>query len=295
MSKNTVRTDMIRSSGRPFIVVPADFIDNAGELSGQARWLYVLLTRLVNSEQNVAFPSYDYIQEKTGWARAVIRPALDQLIEKGWISVEKQAGAVNLYTVHVQAIQVAEASTSSGNELGVVQEMNYSSSGNELGVVQNLNSIYINTKYINPSKERTRSSGSKNPHYDYFADAYRRKMDYPYQNTTGDFRQYATWKKRDAGITDEPSFKKAVDNYLASPQGKYTFADLVTRFAVFRLSALDRFGKHVETKTPTPSSAAPLPRKTCGQCVNGYILPKTPQDRATKCPCQEVKNAITAS
>ena len=307
MSKNTVRTDMIRSSGRPFIVVPADFIDNAGELSGQARWLYVLLTRLVNSEQNVAFPSYDYIQEKTGWARAVIRPALDQLIEKGWISVETQPGAVNLYTVHVQAIQVAEASTSSENELGVVQEMNYSSSGNELGVVQEMNSIYINTKHINLNKERTRSSGSKNPHYEkertrssgsknphyeYFADAYRRKMDYPYQNTTGDFRQYATWKKQDAGITDEPAFQKAVDNYLASPQGKYTFADLVTRFAVFRLSALDRFGKPVETKPPTPSSAAPLPRKTCGQCVNGYILPETPQGRATKCSCQEVKNAV---
>lgn len=145
------------------------------------------------------------------------------------------------------------------------------------------------------TEKSTRSSGSKNPHYDYFADAYRRKMDYPYQNTTGDFRQYATWKKRDAGITDEPSFKKAVDNYLASPQGKYTFADLVTRFAVFRLSALDRFGKPVETKTPTPGSAAPLPRKTCGRCVNGYIMPTNPGDRALRCSCQEVKNAITAS
>jgi hypothetical protein len=60
---DTVRTDMIRSSGRPFIIVPVDFIDNAVDLSGQARWLYVLLTRLVNSEQNVAFPSYDYIQK----------------------------------------------------------------------------------------------------------------------------------------------------------------------------------------------------------------------------------------
>lgn len=288
MSKNTIRTDMIRSSGRPFIVVPADFIDNAGELSGQARWLYVLLTRLVNSEQNVAFPSYDYIQEKTGWARAVIRPALDQLIEKGWISVEKQAGAVNLYTVHVQAIKVAEASTSSGNELGVVQEMNYSSSGNELGVVQNLNSIYINTKYINPSKERSRSSGSKNPHYDYFAQKYEEKYKYPYVNKRADFIQYSSWKKTDSGRSSEFDFERAVMNYLATPLSQHTFADLVARFAVFRLSPLDRFGKPVETKTPTPSSAAPLPRPTCGQCVNGYIMPKTPQDRATKCSCQEV-------
>lgn len=286
MSKNTIRTDMIRSSGRPFIVVPADFIDNAGELSGQARWLYVLLTRLVNSEQNVAFPSYDYIQEKTGWARAVIRPALDQLIEKGWISVEKQAGAVNLYTVHVQAIKVAEASTSSGNELGGVQEMNYSSSGNELGVVQNLNSIYINTKYINPSKERSRSSGSKNPHYDYFAQKYEEKYKYPYVNKQADFVQYDRWKKADSGRSSDSDFEKAVLNYLASPLGQHTFADLVTRFAVFRLSALDRFGKPVETKTPTPSSAAPLPPSSCDKCVEGWIMPTQAGEYARACQCR---------
>jgi len=148
---------------------------------------------------------------------------------------------------------------------------------------------HVQTKYTSKvnNKENTRSSGSKNPHYDYFADAYRRKMDYPYQNTTGDFRQYATWKKRDAGITDEPSFKKAVDNYLASPQGKYTFADLVTRFAVFRLSALDRFGKPVASeKPPTPSSAAPLPPLSCDKCVEGWIMPTRAGEYAKACQCR---------
>lgn len=290
---NTVRTDMIRSSGRPFIIIPADFIDNAVDLSGQARWLYVLLTRLVNSEQNVAFPSYDYIQEKTGWARAIIRPTLNQLIEKGWISVEKQAGAVNLYTVHVQAIQVVQPETSSESEPGVVQEMNYSSSGNELGVVQNLNSKYINTKHINPNNTRSLRSGSKNPHYDCFAQKYEEAYKYPYQSKKADFVQFAAWKKADAGRTSDSDFAKAVSNYLASPLGQHTFASLVCRFATFRLSALDRYGKPVETKTPTPGSAAPLPRSGCSQCVGGWVMPKSPKEKASKCACQEVKNGVT--
>jgi hypothetical protein len=79
---------------------------------------------------------------------------------------------VNLYTVHVQAIQVVQAETSSESEPEVVQEMNYSSSGNELGVVQNLNSQYINTKHTNLNNTRSLRSGSKNPHYDCYAQKY---------------------------------------------------------------------------------------------------------------------------
>jgi len=149
---------------------------------------------------------------------------------------------------------------------------------------------HVQTKYTSKvyKKENTRSSGSKNPHYEGFAQKYEEKYKYPYANKRADFVQYDRWKKADSGRSSDSDFERAVVNYLASPLGQHTFADLVTRFAVFRLSALDRFGKPVETKTPTPGSAAPLPRKTCGLCVNGYILPTNPGDRALRCSCQEV-------
>jgi hypothetical protein len=132
---------------------------------------------------------------------------------------------------------------------------------------------------------------SRNPHYDCFAKAYEAKFNYPYQHSVGDFAQYSKWKKIDLERTDEALFEKAVLNYLASPQGKHTFADLVTRFAVFRNSALDRFGKPVESRNPLPpSSAAPPSPKGCDRCVQGWVMPGTPDNQtlyARKCDCQK--------
>jgi hypothetical protein len=84
-------------------------------------------------------------------------------------------------------------------------------------------------------------------------------LNYPYESKRADFVRYNAWKKLDAGLTDDALFEKAVSNYLASPQGQYTFADLVHRFAVFRNSALDRFGKPVESRTPPPPVPSPPP------------------------------------
>jgi hypothetical protein len=155
---------------------------------------------------------------------------------------------------------------------------------------------HVQTKYTSKvnKKDNTRSSGSKNPHYDCFAQKYEETYKYPYQSKKADFVQFAVWKKADAGRTSDSDFAKAVSNYLASPLGQHTFASLVCRFATFRLSALDRYGKPVETKTPTPGSAAPLPtRPGCSNCVGGWVMPKSPKEKASKCACQEVKNGVT--
>jgi hypothetical protein len=98
--------------------------------------------------------------------------------------------------------------------------------------------------------------------YDYFAQRYEEKYKYPYVNKQADFVRYNSWKKADSGRSSEADFERAVLNYLASPLGQHTFADLVNRFAVFRLSPLDRFGKPVERlKTPTPVPPPPSPAK----------------------------------
>lgn len=149
--------------------------------------------------------------------------------------------------------------------------------------------LLAETTSENTSKKRSKSvakAPSRNANYDCFAKAYEAKFNYPYQSKSSDFIQYNKWKKIDLERTDEALFEKAVSNYLASPQGKHTFADLVTRFAVFRNSALDRFGKPVESRNPpTPGSAAPLPPQGCVKCVQGWILPTKQGEYARKCEC----------
>lgn len=153
---------------------------------------------------------------------------------------------------------------------------------------------HVQTKYTSKvyKKENSRSSGSKNPHYDCFAAAYRRHYEYPYVSKQADFVQYNKWKKADNGLTDDSQFEIAVRNYFDSPLKAHTFAHLVTQFATFRKSALDRFGKPSEErqKPLPPSSAAPPSPKGCDRCVQGWVMPGTPDNQtpyAKKCDCQK--------
>jgi len=267
-----------------FTIIPNQFLSQSGNFSDHAFRLFVLLRYHTDNQSEVAFPSYKRIQSLTGWSTKTVAKAVKELMAAGWLNRKRRFNDSNVYRLQKPAQSFpSESSQSFPTE-------STSPFPRKASVLSHgkTNKTNINTK-------NTRSSGSKNPHYEGFAQKYEEKYKYPYANKRADFVQYASWKKADSGRSSDSDFERAVLNYLASPLGQHTFADLVTRFATFRLSALDRFGKPVETKTPTPGSAAPLPRKTCGRCVNGYIMPTNPGDRATRCSCQEVKNAITAS
>jgi len=260
-----------------FTIIPNQFLRQSGNFSDHAFRLFVLLRYHTDNQSEVAFPSYKRIQSLTGWSTKTVAKAVKELMAAGWLNRKRRFNDSNVYRLQkpVQSFPPespqyfpTESTSTFPRKASVLSQ-------------GKTNKTNINTK-------NTRSSGSKNPHYEGFAQKYEDKYKYPYANKRADFVQYASWKKADSGRSSDSDFERAVVNYLASPLGQHTFADLVTRFAVFRLSALDRFGKPVETKTPTPGSAAPLPRKTCGRCVNGYILPTNSGDRALRCSCQEV-------
>ena len=80
-----------------FSAIPNEFIDRAGNLSDQARWLFVLLRRYTNGQTGKAFPSYKAIQERTGWTPKTIAKAVRELEEAGWIEREKALGDVTQY------------------------------------------------------------------------------------------------------------------------------------------------------------------------------------------------------
>lgn len=72
-----------------FSAIPNEFIDAAGDLSDQGRWLFVLLRRYTNGQTGKAFPSYRVIQDRTGWTPKTIAKAVRELEEAGWIEREK--------------------------------------------------------------------------------------------------------------------------------------------------------------------------------------------------------------
>ena len=80
-----------------FSAIPNEFIDAAGDLSDQSRWLFVLLRRYTNGQTGKAFPSYKLIQERTGWTPKTIAKAVRELEEAGWIEREKALGDVTQY------------------------------------------------------------------------------------------------------------------------------------------------------------------------------------------------------
>ena len=82
-----------------FTAVPNEFIDNAGTLSDQARWLFVLLRRYTNGESGKAFPGYDFIQTQTGWTPKTIAKAIKELIESEWMERSKRFGKPSEYTL----------------------------------------------------------------------------------------------------------------------------------------------------------------------------------------------------
>lgn len=266
-----------------FTIIPNQFLSQSGNFSDHAFRLFVLLRYHTDNQSEVAFPSYKRIQSLTGWSTKTVAKAVKELMAAGWLNRKRRFNDSNVYRLQKPAQSFpTESSQSFPTE-------STSTFPRKVSVLSQgkTNNTNINTK-------NTRSSGSKNPHYEGFAQKYEEKYKYPYANKRADFVQYDRWKKADSGRSSDSDFERAVVNYLASPLGQHTFADLVTRFAVFRLSALDRFGKPVETKTPTPGSAAPLPtRPGCSNCVGGWVMPKSPKEKASKCACQEVKNGVT--
>lgn len=80
-----------------FSAIPNEFIDTAGNLSDQARWLFVLLRRYTNGQTGKAFPSYKAIQAHTGWTPKTIAKAVRELEQAGWLFREKALGDVTQY------------------------------------------------------------------------------------------------------------------------------------------------------------------------------------------------------
>jgi len=119
-----------------FAAIPNEFIESARTMSDPARWLFVLLRYYTNGKTGDAFPSYDELQEMTGWRRTKVSAAIKELVESGWITRQKRFGASTIYRLtrpsEVAQTQTEEAASSSParttDEIQKSTRPNYSSS-----------------------------------------------------------------------------------------------------------------------------------------------------------------------
>lgn len=94
----------------------------------------------------------------------------------------------------------------------------------------------------NAKNERPRDEA-----YEGFTAAFQQYRGIPYRSVKGDFVELAGLRSRlhIANRKTPDRWEASIRNYLATPQGKYTLADLCSRFDVFMRGALDRFGKPI--------------------------------------------------
>lgn len=95
------------------------------------------------------------------------------------------------------------------------------------------------------AKAPSRQPRKPDPAYETFCSEFVEHRGIPYRSKKPDFIHLADLRKSlQCNNGDEPrDWSAAIHNYFASPQGKYTLADLCNRFDVFRLGRLDRYGK----------------------------------------------------
>lgn len=90
-------TDKIGS----FTAVPDVFIKNSVGLSDHARWVFICLRHYTNNRTETAFPSYDQLQQVTGYARATLAKAIKELIEAGWVEKKRRFSQSTVYTTRI--------------------------------------------------------------------------------------------------------------------------------------------------------------------------------------------------
>lgn len=113
--------------------------------------------------------------------------------------------------------------------------------------------VLINSHSLNPSADlseppaENRGGRPRDLAMDCFTEKHVVETGTGYSVTSADGVQLAKLRKRD-GIPPRASpdlWPQAVANYFASPLSDYTLADLASRFAIFRNSPLDRYGKPI--------------------------------------------------
>jgi hypothetical protein len=108
---------------------------------------------------------------------------------------------------------------------------------------------------IHVAAENTNSNSGRrrDREFDAFAEAFNKRFGIAYRHQVQDFVQLHRLRK--AVTLEETYWQRAVQNYLASPLGKYSVADLASRVEVFATSRLNGYNKPVDSLAMTNLAA----------------------------------------
>lgn len=82
-----------------FTAIPNEFIEQSNILSDHARWMFIVLRFYTNAKTGTAFPSYEELKSRTGWAYNTIAKAVKELESTGWLTRRKQFSGTTHYTL----------------------------------------------------------------------------------------------------------------------------------------------------------------------------------------------------
>lgn len=242
-----------------FSAIPNEFIDTAGNLSDQARWLFVLLRRYTNGQTGKAFPSYKAIQAHTGWTPKTIAKAVRELEQAGWLFREKALGDVTQY------ILIRKQHVPTGSEVLPVGKQG--TSRREVGVLPVGKSNKIEVKRSNKEASAApppvRTETAIDDLGDILEDAYPghamnwrtmrelRELINRLHATRSDVLAFPGWLQR---------------KYPLKSNTPFSFKDLFPQML-----------REANATKPQPSPSY------CGECNNGWTLTES---GATQCKCQ---------
>lgn len=231
--------------------------------SGTHRLTLLALADYADDEGR-AWPSIDKLMKKINvkTTRAV-RYLLQGLKASGELVIEYGKGphGTNVFWVKPTAGRKSSSGRkrssgrkpSSAEEFGTEGRKAPSSGEEEFGIAgrkpsSSKQSIELSVEQ-SENGQGVRANAPADVSFDEFAETFKARREIAYGHTRADFIQLADLRRRlGIGTRDPiPDWTRAVQNYLASPQSKYTLADLSSRFDVFRQSALDRFKQPLTT------------------------------------------------
>lgn len=286
-----------------FTVLPNLFIEGWKELSDAARLLFVVLRYHTNEEKEYAWPSYDQLQNLTGWGRSKISAAIQELEKYGWLERRKRFGSSVQYVLK----------RPSSPKVGLLENKELTPSSPETPSSPTVRTTVVPMSRLQKSHNRTTASL-----YEQDELTRRKEQDesmsnirstaggeilspaqevFDYWRTTLNHPKAKFDKKRARLIKarlDEGypvhHLKAAVDGCKASPfhQGDND------RFRKYdAISLIFRDAEHVEqfiAMSPVANRTVVAPKKEyCGECYQGW-LPSDPEkgrNYATRCSCVE--------
>lgn len=244
--------------------------------------LMVLANRANEKDGQICHPSYTQLESDTGFNRSTIARAVAFLVEASLI---KREGSTNNGSTKYR-IQVGAQCTYQPprRKPQLVAESNRPSSAEQPSVVAESTCGVVAESNSKPNKKPNIPKGTQSTQpaavvqtdsaFEIFKELFNQDREPArYQATPNDHVQLAKRRKsQGVGTRDSPPrWAEAVRNYLATPQSKHTLADLASRYDVFVLHPLDRYGKPVGGRNVTESREQAKARRVieaAGEALN---------------------------